>query len=228
MPAGSSASEQYEVEKTLARRRRAEVAGWAVVVVAALVVAVRVGQPGDRLVAAGVAVLAAAVGWVRRPRPDPGRWLRGAAGEIATAGILERLPRRWVVLHDRRLPGTRTNVDHLVIGPRGVWVIDSKAYRAPLRAGWRSVRAGEHRVDTGPAAWEAEIVADRLDVDVRVLVVVHGTGLPRRGRRVGGIRVIPADALLHRLRGARGRRYRIGRTAVEELAEAAEQVFPAA
>lgn len=228
MPAGTSASEQYDVEKVLARRRRAEVTGWAVVVVAALAVAVRAPATDTRLVAAAVAAVALAVAWVRRPRPDPERWLRGAAGEVATAVILDRLSRRWVVLHDRRLPGTRANVDHLVIGPRGVWVIDSKAYRAPLRAGWRSVKAGDHRVDTGPAAWEAEIVADRLDVDVRVLVVIHGTGLPRRGRRVGGVRVVPSDALLHRLRWARGRRYRLDRRAVDAFADQAEQVFPEA
>jgi Nuclease-related domain len=229
MPAGASATDQWAAENALARRRRVELVGWAVVVVAAVAVAFRSGEGDVRVGAAGVAVAAALTGWVRRPRPDPERWLRGAAGEQATAELLDRLSaRRWAVLHDRRLPGTRANVDHLVIGPRGVWVLDSKAYRAPLRAGWRKVWAGDHLVDTGPVVWEAEIVADRLDVDVRALVVVHGSGLPRRGRRVGGVRVIPADALLHRLRRAGGRRYRLDRTAVDDLADRAEVLLPEA
>jgi hypothetical protein len=38
----------------------------------------------------------------------------------------------WVVLHDLAIPGSRTNLDHLVIGPGGVFVIDSKQYRRRL------------------------------------------------------------------------------------------------
>ena len=32
------------------------------------------------------------------------------------------------VLHDRRVPGTRGNIDHIVIAPAGVFVVDAKAY----------------------------------------------------------------------------------------------------
>jgi hypothetical protein len=32
------------------------------------------------------------------------------------------------LLHDRRLPGSRANIDHLAIGPSGVFVIDAKRY----------------------------------------------------------------------------------------------------
>jgi hypothetical protein len=31
-------------------------------------------------------------------------------------------------LHDRRIPGTRANIDHIAVGPRGVFVIDAKKY----------------------------------------------------------------------------------------------------
>ena len=33
-----------------------------------------------------------------------------------------------MVLHDRKVPGTRGNIDHLVVAPSGVWVIDAKNY----------------------------------------------------------------------------------------------------
>src|SRR5699024_9308893 len=34
-----------------------------------------------------------------------------------------------VVLHDRRIPGSRANIDHIVVTAGGVWVIDAKRYR---------------------------------------------------------------------------------------------------
>jgi hypothetical protein len=33
------------------------------------------------------------------------------------------------VLHDRRIPGTRANIDHIVVTGSGVWVIDAKRYK---------------------------------------------------------------------------------------------------
>ncbi len=33
------------------------------------------------------------------------------------------------VLHDRRIPGTRANIDHLMVCPSGVFVVDAKRYR---------------------------------------------------------------------------------------------------
>lgn len=55
-------------------------------------------------------------------------WEQGAAGERATAGVLSGLPStEWTVFHDLRWPGRRyANVDHVVVGPPGVFVIDSK------------------------------------------------------------------------------------------------------
>jgi hypothetical protein len=59
---------------------------------------------------------------------------RGADGEVATALALLALPAdRWTVLHDLRWPGRRfANIDHLVVGPPGVFVIDSKNWSGRL------------------------------------------------------------------------------------------------
>jgi hypothetical protein len=52
---------------------------------------------------------------------------RGAEGEARTAGVLASLPPEWTTLHDVRWPGRRlANIDHVVIGPGGIFVIDSK------------------------------------------------------------------------------------------------------
>ena len=32
----------------------------------------------------------------------------------------------FAVLHDRRIPGTRANIDHIVVSPAGVFVVDTK------------------------------------------------------------------------------------------------------
>lgn len=221
--AGGSATDGFTAARGVARRRR-------LVQVVALVGGAAGASLAPDLGCRGAALVASLiVGWMARPDRDPERWLRGAAGEDATAALLAALPRRrWIVFHDRAVPGSSANLDHVVIGPTGVWVIDTKSYRAPLRAGWRSVRAGDHRVDTAPAAWEASIVADRLGVYVRALLAVHGEGLPSRGRRVGGVPVLPASRLPRRLRRRRGSA-RLGRQDIRALGEAFEKAFrPAA
>ena len=37
------------------------------------------------------------------------------------------------LLHDRRIPGRRSNIDHLAVSPSGIWVIDSKRYAGRAR-----------------------------------------------------------------------------------------------
>jgi hypothetical protein len=52
---------------------------------------------------------------------------QGAAGERLTAQALVQLPDEWVLLHDVRWPGRQyANIDHVAIGPGGIFVIDSK------------------------------------------------------------------------------------------------------
>lgn len=56
-------------------------------------------------------------------------WQRGAGGERLLATRLDPLrDEGMVVLHDRRIPNSRANIDHIVVAPSGVWVIDAKRY----------------------------------------------------------------------------------------------------
>ena len=53
-------------------------------------------------------------------------WSSGAHGEQELGGMLERIAGPELrVLHDRRIPRTKANIDHLVICPSGVFVVDS-------------------------------------------------------------------------------------------------------
>lgn len=61
-------------------------------------------------------------------------WTRGAEGEERVAAALARAcGPRVTFLHDRRIPGSRANIDHIAVGPSGVTVIDPKRYAGPVR-----------------------------------------------------------------------------------------------
>jgi hypothetical protein len=122
------------------------------------------------------------------------------------------------VLHDLRIPGSRANVDHLVIGPTGVWVVDSKSYRARLRVRRGAAWAGEHQVPAAAAGWEAVKVSRLVGVPVGAIVAVHGVGLRRRGIVVNGVAILPARRACRRIR--RGRQV-LSREDVSALAKEA-------
>lgn len=228
--AGASALAVYRA----ARRRRWTRVGAAVLLLAAALAVHREAAPtAVALVFAGAGLSSLVAAFSGGSGRDPDRWRRGAEGERLTARLLDALPsRRWAVWHDLAVPGSRANIDHLVVGRTGVWVVDTKTTRAPVRAGWRSVRFGEHRLDAGPTRWEAEVLADRLQerlgdllrrpVPVRPIIAVHGSGLRERGATVQGVRVVPAGLLVHRLR--RGRR-RLGRSARALVCRAVAEEF---
>lgn len=57
-------------------------------------------------------------------------WDIGALGEERLGHRLNELVTDQLrVLHDRRIPGSRANIDHLAVTPTGVYVIDAKKYR---------------------------------------------------------------------------------------------------
>jgi len=57
-------------------------------------------------------------------------WDRGALGEERLGQRLNELASDTLrPLHDRRIPGTRANIDHIVVAPSGVYVIDAKRYK---------------------------------------------------------------------------------------------------
>ncbi|MEW1822976.1 nuclease-related domain-containing protein [Arthrobacter sp. NPDC080031] len=57
-------------------------------------------------------------------------WDRGAIGEERLGARLNALATDdLAVLHDRRIPGSKANIDHIAITPGGIWVIDAKRYK---------------------------------------------------------------------------------------------------
>jgi len=79
----------------------------------------------------------------------------GRDGERAVAEHLEWLRRKdFVIFHD--IPNGDANVDHVVIGPQGVFTIETKTHSKPLRGECKvTVAAGEvfangHRLERNP------------------------------------------------------------------------------
>jgi hypothetical protein len=148
---------------------------------------------------------AALLSWLLRFRPSPATlaWRRGAEGEQRTARLLAPLERRgYQVFHDLAVPGSAANVDHLVVGPTGVYVIDSKRYGGRLRyyAGhlWHGGRTLERTLTT--LVWEATQVAETLgfgpDLRVYPVLCIHLARLSWRGELlVEGIPILGAAAL---------------------------------
>ena len=60
-------------------------------------------------------------------------WARGAGGEELVEQALARHCRDVPVLHDRRIRGSRANIDHIAVAATGVWVIDTKRYKGKLQ-----------------------------------------------------------------------------------------------
>ncbi|MDQ6937615.1 MAG: NERD domain-containing protein [Actinomycetota bacterium] len=57
-------------------------------------------------------------------------WQRGTKGEELLGKRLDELTEYGVrLLHDRRIPGTRANIDHIAISSAGVFVVDAKRYK---------------------------------------------------------------------------------------------------
>jgi Nuclease-related domain len=200
---GASAAAEYQ------RRRAAERAGWARTVswraAAVLAAGVAVGLLAAQVVPgrgrlAGV-VVSVGLAWALRfhVSPETRAWRRGAAGERRTARLLAPLQRHgWAVLHDLAIPGSAANIDHLVVGPGGVVVIDSKQYRGRLRLDrdgllWH----GRHLLvsELRKVLWEADQADEVLgvaDVQVAAIVAVHGASVLWGGLEADGVTVASA------------------------------------
>jgi hypothetical protein len=205
---GASAEAEYQ------RRRAVEHVAWAHTLPLRLA-AVALAGLGGGLVAAmaslppppgWAASLAAAAGvWWRlrfRPSPETLAWQRGAAGERHVARLLEPLVQQgWGVNHDLRIPGSTANIDHVVVGPPGIFAIDTKNYRGRLRLS-RDGLLWHGRTFLAPTLsatrWEADKLQARIgapDIAVVPIVAVLGAMVPYGQVTSMGMTVLPASRL---------------------------------
>jgi Nuclease-related domain len=110
-----------------------------------------------------------------------------------------------VVLHDLAVPGSRANLDHLVIGPGGVFVVDSKQYRGRVQLDpsgrlWHGSYslAAVLRAVSFEADRAAQVLADPQVVVP--IVAVHGAQVPWGKVVTQGVPVVSARRLPSMLR----------------------------
>ena len=125
-------------------------------------------------------------------------WAKGAAGERLTGERLLTLSAEFVVLHDLHVPGSRANVDHLVIGPNGVFVVDSKAYTGKLTAGDGTLWRGKYpiRKEVETLSFISGRIAEHLEVPVASILCFTEAELPQQVNQLGTAYAVTLDALV--------------------------------
>lgn len=146
-------------------------------------------------------------------------WKQGAAGERAVAERLAQLePDGVLALHDRRIPGSRANIDHVSVSAAGVFVIDAKRWSGKVEvrdvsrlfepADERLYAAGRDRSKAiDGLVRQITVVRSMLDglppVPVRGILAITGAQFPLldlRGFELDGIRIGNLEHMVRLLR----------------------------
>ena len=148
-----------------------------------------------------------------RPMADTDmNWYRGALGELHVARLLERLGTEWRVLHSLQFAGADTDVDHIVIGPTGVYCLNTKNHSGQkVWVGGSRILVNGQKTDhiraSKSEAKKLQRELDRLGAPVSitaVLVIVDPARMTLR-ESPEDVRVVTSRALVGWLR----RRHRL-------------------
>jgi hypothetical protein len=139
-------------------------------------------------------------------------WQTGAEGELRTGRLLEPLTAEgFRILHDRKIPGSRANIDHIVIGPPGIYVVETKSLGGSLQirddevfvSGRRRTKMIDEVKREALAVQTA--LADEIAAHGRTvspIICVHRADLPWLRSEVAGVRIVSGKDLVNRLREA--------------------------
>jgi hypothetical protein len=151
-------------------------------------------------------------------------------------GRLERSGYR--ALHSRPIPGSKEFIDHLVVGPTGVYAIDSEKWdrRLPIRTRnarqlWHGPESKKDRLEH--AKWEAERASTlisgnlRSEVIVRPSMAVYGPKIPWDIATIRDVDVFKGSRLKKYIR-KRGKisTERLSDAEIEKIYRAAMTVLP--
>jgi hypothetical protein len=114
---------------------------------------------------------------LREPPQHETAFRRGDLGEKEVAASLEERTANGptILLHNRRMPGGRGDIDHLAVAPTGVYVIDAKAIKGKVRIARPLLRADKLLV----SGYNRTKLIDGLDRQVAaVRAAVNDSGNP--------------------------------------------------
>lgn len=112
---------------------------------------------------------------------------RGAAAEEQVGGLLDQLA-GWRVIHDASMG--RGNVDHILLGPAGVFTVETKSHPGPVRV------ARVHGETLRQAHAQRKAVEAITGLSVEPMLVFSRAWVDRPLARRKGVRVLPARMLL--------------------------------
>ncbi len=101
-------------------------------------------------------------------------WATGARGEEMLAEALASQCPAAALLHDRRIPKSRANIDHIAVTGTGVYVIDAKRYRGKIEV--RSPLFGKPKLVI--AGQDRPKLVEGLERQVTVVTTVLSTLAP--------------------------------------------------
>jgi Nuclease-related domain len=116
----------------------------------------------------------------KRLAAEQRHWATGARGEEMLGESLTRRCSDILLLHDRRIPRSRANIDHIAVTTNGVFVIDAKRYRgrikvrAPLFGKAKLMIAGRDRTKLVEGLAKQVAVVGAALADATSEVPVHG------------------------------------------------------
>ncbi|HET9545585.1 MAG TPA: nuclease-related domain-containing protein [Gaiellaceae bacterium] len=140
-------------------RRASLVGGVGLLATIVLVTSTLAGRTHPLLVLGVLAVALVAYRIADSMLDDAVHWRDGARAEGAVGDLLDTLRPEFVVMHDLRQLG-EGNVDHLVSGPSGVFMIETKARRYPPNALRKAKR-------------QAAKLGNELEVWVTPVICIH-------------------------------------------------------
>jgi len=215
---------------------------WRFRVIVVIVVGVIFTIVANWQVGLSLAIVAGIIDTVYRSRTaaDIAAGGSAAAAQRRTKRQLHRLRRAgYYALNARPIPGSREVIDHLVIGPTGVYAIDSERWhkRVPIRTYngkqlWHGPENKKPRIEH--AKWEAQQASERLstavrfDVPVRAAMAIYGPKIPWGIATIRDVDVFTGTDLGKYLRRrSRDRTLpRLSREQVEAIHNAATSVLP--
>jgi hypothetical protein len=114
---------------------------------------------------------------------------RGASGEEHVGSLLDALTDHgWRVIHDVSLG--HGNVDHILVGPPGVFTIETKSHPGPIRV------ARVHGATLSQARAQSDSLQAATGLEAEPMIVYSRAWVDRPGARRRGVRVVPARMLV--------------------------------
>lgn len=135
--------------------------------------------------------------------PDARSWYQGALGEIEVAGVLSKLGPEWTVLHAVPVGSGDSDIDHLVIGPAGIFTINTKNHAGKkIWVGGGTLKVNNFKTDHIRNSLHEATRASRLlsaavgtQTHVTPLIVVVASESITKGKTKPKVTVLPSSWL---------------------------------